>query len=74
MKNPQNPYIIKILGDNLRKIRKAKKLTIVEAAELCGVEKITISRIELCNSNPTVSTIYQISQGLNIGITELLAE
>ncbi|MGK5511941.1 helix-turn-helix domain-containing protein [Brevibacillus formosus] len=53
-------------GDYLRKIRKSKKLTIIELAEKSGLSYSGISRIELNErGTPKPSTIRLLAQGLN---------
>jgi transcriptional regulator with XRE-family HTH domain len=74
MVNPRDEYIIKVVGLNLRKLRKGKGLTIFQLAELSNLEKITISRIERFQANPTISSLQQIAQGLGISAYELLKD
>jgi len=56
------------LSSNLKKIRKAKKLTQAD----CGVDERTIRRIENENFNPSYLTLVQIAHGLDVKLSELL--
>lgn len=55
----------------LYEIRTERKLTIRGLEQLTGVSKSTISRIEQQDMNPSVLTICQIADALNISPYEL---
>lgn len=61
-----------IIGNNLKKIRQEKKLTLDELAGVTGVSKGMLSQIEKGTTNPTINTIWKISNGLNVPYTYLL--
>lgn len=48
------------LGDRLRVIRQVRELTIRQAAELSGVDKNIISRIEAGRANATIDSIFAL--------------
>ena len=58
-----------IIGNNLKKIRQEKKLTLDELAGITGVSKGMLSQIEKGTTNPTINTIWKISNGLNVPYT-----
>ncbi|MFA7614609.1 MAG: helix-turn-helix transcriptional regulator [Candidatus Caldatribacteriota bacterium] len=62
----------KKLGENLRKIRTKKDITQTGLAEALGVDKSFISNIENGKTNPTLSTITNLAQALNVSANELL--
>lgn len=72
--NPRNNLIIKRFGENVRKSRIAKGLTMNELANACDVELGTISTVERAVVNCTISTAYAISQALETSIDKLLEE
>ncbi|MAG13583.1 MAG: XRE family transcriptional regulator [Spirochaetales bacterium] len=67
---PVNPPLI---GRNIQKIRKDQSLTLDVLSEKSGVSKAMLSQIESEKVNPTVATVWKISQGLNVEINSLLA-
>ncbi|MGF1919349.1 helix-turn-helix domain-containing protein [Enterococcus faecalis] len=62
----------KIIGVNLKKIRKTKNLTLDELSSITEVSKGMLSQIEKGKTSPTINTIWKISNGLNIPYTYLL--
>lgn len=61
-----------IVGENLRKIRKDRNLTLKEMADITGVSKSMIGEIERSVSNPTISVLWKIASGLKIPFTQLI--
>ena len=62
----------KKLGENLKKIRINKNITQTELAEKLGVDKSFVSNLENGKTNPTLSTITNIAQALEVSANELL--
>lgn len=62
----------KKLGENLKKIRTKKNITQTELAKTLGVDKSFVSNIENGKTNPTLSTITNLAQALNVSANELL--
>jgi len=61
-----------ILGDRIRKIREAKKLTQLEVAEKCDISPSAYGQIERKASNSTYNTLCKVAIGLNVSILFLL--
>lgn len=60
-------------GDTLRKVRKSKKLTIVELAEKAGVDKTYLSVLEnKKRKNPSMKIFVKICDALNITVESFL--
>ena len=57
----------------MQRIRKEQGLTLDVLSEKSGVSKAMLSQIESEKVNPTVATVWKISQGLQVEINELLA-
>lgn len=54
-------------GEYIKNVRKQKKLTLREAAELCGISHPYLSQLETGrNTNPTSQVIEKLSNGLGI--------
>jgi transcriptional regulator with XRE-family HTH domain len=66
-----DPIHIKI-GRNLQTIRKARSLSLDQVSELTGVSKAMISQIERGDSNPTITILWKIVNGLHLSFTSLL--
>ncbi|MGN0739578.1 MAG: helix-turn-helix domain-containing protein [Treponema sp.] len=63
--------IQKRLAENLRKIRKTKKLTQFELAIKCDLSEAMIKNIELNRSWPSEKTLSQITKALEIDVYKL---
>jgi transcriptional regulator with XRE-family HTH domain len=61
------------LGKTVARLRKAYNLSLSELAEQSGVAKSIISQIERNETNPTLATIWRLSQALDISIERVLA-
>jgi transcriptional regulator with XRE-family HTH domain len=60
------------IASNLKKIRKSRNMSLDMMAEQTGVSKSMLGQIERGESNPTVSTIGKIVEGIKITFDELL--
>lgn len=66
--------IHKKIGKNLQNIRKARSLSLDQVAELTGVSKAMLGQIERGDSNPTISILWKIVNGLHISFTSLIED
>jgi transcriptional regulator with XRE-family HTH domain len=62
------------VGDNLRRRRKTRNLSLDELAVASGVSRAALSQIETSKSNPTVGVLWKIAVGLGIPFSELIGE
>ncbi|MFT0891617.1 helix-turn-helix domain-containing protein [Pseudochelatococcus sp. G4_1912] len=60
------------LGKTVQRLRKAYNLSLSELSEQSGVAKSIISQIERNETNPTLATIWRLSQALDISIDRVL--
>lgn len=67
----QNIYTVN-LGENLRRIRRAKNLSQDQLADLAGISRPTISMIE-SGKNAEAATINALAKALNVNVNELNA-
>ena len=58
------------LGKTIQRLRKAYNLSLSELAEQSGVAKSIISQIERNETNPTLATIWRLSQALDVSIED----
>ena len=61
------------VGDEVHRLRRAHGLTLDELATKSGVSKAILSQIERDKSNPTLSTIWRITQALDHPLEDLLS-
>ena len=62
----------KCIGDNIREIREKQNVSAQELASRCNFEKSTMSRLESGNTNPTIFTLYKVSEALEVELQELV--
>jgi XRE family transcriptional regulator, regulator of sulfur utilization len=62
------------LGKTILKLRKTYNLSLSELSEQSGVAKSIISQIERNETNPTLATIWRLSQALDVSIERFLSE
>lgn len=62
----------KNLGIQLKKIRQQRGMSLDDMAKLTDVSKAQLAQMEKGESNPTVSTIWKIADGLKISFSSLL--
>lgn len=62
----------KNIAFNLKRVRKARNMSLDMMAEMTGVSKSMLGQIERGESNPTVTTIGKIVEGIRIPFEELL--
>ena len=62
----------RIIGENLKRIRAEKGLSLDAVAQLSGVSKSMLGQIERGEVNPTISTVWRIANGLKVSFTSLV--
>lgn len=62
-----------VIAENLKRLREERKLSLDNVAKLSGVSKSMLGQIERGEVNPTVSTVWKISNGLKISFTQLMS-
>ena len=61
------------VGNEIQRLRRSYKYTLEELARKSGVSKAILSQIERDRSNPTLSTIWRITEALDHPIHDLLS-
>lgn len=60
------------IGHRIKVLRESKGVSQQNLAAICNFEKANLSRIEAGRTNPTISTLYKISQALEISLSDLV--
>lgn len=66
--------ISQILGQNLRRLRTERNLSLGQLAEKSGLSKVMLSQIEKGDANPTVNTLWKIVNGLGVSYSALMEQ
>src|SRR5688500_20225926 len=61
------------LGKTIQRLRKAYNLSRSELAEQSGLAESIISQIERNETNPTLASIWRLSQALDVSIERVIA-
>lgn len=62
------------MGHKIKMIRLKKNITQNNLANRCDFEKASMSRIESGRSNPTIRTLFKISNKLEVPISEFFKD
>lgn len=65
--------LIKKLGQSIAKLRREANMTQLDLAANIGIEESALRRVEIGKTNPTTKTLYKISRGLGVTISELFS-
>ena len=60
------------IGEKIKEIWESKMISQQNLAAMCNFEKGNMSRIESGRTNPTIETIYKISQALGVKMIDIL--
>ena len=55
-----------IVAKNIKRLREENKLSMEELAKLSGVSKSMLAQVERGKGNPTLSTLWKISNGMKV--------
>lgn len=62
-----------LIGENLKRLRSEKSLSLDSVARLSGVSKSMLGQIERGAVNPTISTVWRIANGLKVSFSSLVS-
>lgn len=73
MASMEKSEILKIIGENIKRIRVEKGLTQVDLVGKieAQIDTTNISRIEKGRTNATIHTLYRISKALEVPLSEI---
>lgn len=63
-----------VLSENLKRIRKEKKLSQSLVSERSGVITSTYSRVESCQVSPNLSTLEKLAEAMEVPMSEFFQE
>ena len=72
MIKPADKKVLKKFGENLRKLRKQKKLSLRQMSYACSIDNSKIAKIEKGKINITYTTLLQLAHALEIHPSSLL--
>lgn len=55
-----------VVAKNIKRLREEQRLSMEELARLSGVSKSMLAQIERGDGNPTISTLWKLSNGLKV--------
>ncbi len=61
-----------IVSENIKSLRQKKNLSLDNLSHLSGVSKSMLGQIERGETNPTINTIWKISNGMKVSFTQLI--
>lgn len=61
-----------LIGNRIRTIRIKNRISQEELADICGINKGTLSKLENGERDPSVKTILRLARGLNVPISDIL--
>ncbi|SFP07001.1 Transcriptional regulator, contains XRE-family HTH domain [Amycolatopsis arida] len=64
----------RVLGANLRALREKAGMSLSELARRSNIAKGTLSQLESGNGNPTIETVFSLSNALGVPVSSLLTE
>src|SRR5437763_7461650 len=65
---------VAVLAGNLRALRAEQALSLSELARRSGIAKGTLSQLESGSGNPTIQTVFSLSNALQVPVSTLLTE
>lgn len=73
MPSMKKSEFLKIIGSNVKRIRKSKDMAQIDLASrvVGSIDTTNISRIESGRTNPTIFTLYRIAEALEVPVSEL---
>lgn len=63
-----------MIGDNLKRLRRAKNYSQINLSKLSGVSQTTISDVENNVYTPNIKKIIVLAKTLNVDVNELLTD
>lgn len=64
----------RILGANVKALRRRQALSMSELARRSGIAKSALSQLEAGLGNPTIQTVFSLSNALQVPVSTLLSE
>ncbi len=65
-----NEYLV-LVGNNIRRLRKERKMTQRALADMCDMHRSNFYRVEAGTENLTISTLLKIAEALEVEVSEI---
>lgn len=65
---------VNAVAQNLRRLRTARDLSVVELGQRSGVARATLTALEAGKGNPTLDTLYALATALDASLADLIAD
>jgi transcriptional regulator with XRE-family HTH domain len=65
---------VNAIGENIRRIRQERQVSLAELASTSGVAKATLANLEKGRGNPTIETLWALALGLHVAFSDLLEQ
>lgn len=62
-----------VVGNNLRRLRTKRGLSLEKLSQLCGVSRAMLGQIELGQSAPTINVLWKIARALEVTFSALIS-
>ena len=72
MTTKEKDQLLVKIGIQIKSLREQKKISQQYLAALCNFEKANMRRIEAGRTNPTIYTLYKISQALMDSLSDIV--
>ena len=73
MRDTQNPALMKAFAAELKARRAAQGISQDELAHRCLVNRTFLAKLEVASTQPSLSVLLKIANGLGSDLTELIA-
>jgi transcriptional regulator with XRE-family HTH domain len=73
-KDDASDDMIPSIGDNLRKLRSERNLSLDALSQISGVSRAMLGQIELNRSVPTITVLWRIAKALELPFSSLMRE
>ena len=64
----------RVVGENVRRLRVAAKISQAELAERMGIDRAYVSGLEMGRRNPTIVTLWHLARALGVAVKSLFEE
>jgi transcriptional regulator with XRE-family HTH domain len=72
--SPESADLAPIVGNNLRRLRTQRGLSLEKLAQQSGVSRAMLGQIELAQSAPTINVLWKIARALEVTFSALISE
>jgi transcriptional regulator with XRE-family HTH domain len=71
---PASPSVTRVVGENLRRLRTTRRLSLERLSHASGVSRAMLGQVELGRSAPTINVLWKIARALNVPFSALISD